>query len=302
MTADTDGDDAAFIEAADELYGLAPTEFTAARNAFAKAARAAGNRDLGGRIAALRRPTQVAWLINQWIRRHPDGADAIVDVGAALRDAQRRAAADQLRELSKRRRAVVKAAAIEIGQLALDLNVTLSVAAERDVVQTLRAAMADDEVAEQLRRGWLVSAAEYSGFGPAGMFAVPDAAPEAAPTAPTAEPAGAENPDKELIERRWEVREELARVEAVETRAHRAADAAAKVALDAARAVDELAAEADRLRAELDRVEHELGFARRRAEAAYDEKVSAESEVVDVQRVVIEIHKRLEALNPRQWP
>ncbi|MGW4517724.1 hypothetical protein ACWEO4_38520 [Streptomyces sp. NPDC004393] len=45
---------------ADELYGLPPGEFTAVRDERAKAARAAGDRDLAERIRRMRRPTLAA--------------------------------------------------------------------------------------------------------------------------------------------------------------------------------------------------------------------------------------------------
>ncbi len=47
-----------------ELYGLRPTEFTAARDAQAAAARRGGDRELAAAIKKLRRPTPAAWLVN----------------------------------------------------------------------------------------------------------------------------------------------------------------------------------------------------------------------------------------------
>ncbi|MGC5249369.1 hypothetical protein ACPXB3_20875 [Gordonia sp. DT219] len=256
-----------FDEIADELYGLPPGDFTARRNAVARTARREGDRELAQRISTLRRPTQSAWILNQWIRRHPDGADDITELGAALREAQRRAAADRLRELSRQRQRVIADAAGQIGRLAAHLDVTLSDATERDIVSTLRAAAADDETADTLRRGRMVTAAEYTGFGPAGMFAVPE------PVAATdTGDADAEATDHEA--RRERAEQELRRAEQHEADARRAADDARTRAADAARAVDTLAAQAQRLRDELGRVEHELGFARRRATAADSESAT----------------------------
>ncbi|WP_432171865.1 hypothetical protein [Streptomyces sp. 1222.5] len=49
---------------ADELYALAPSVFTAARDESAQAARAAGDRKLAEEIRRLRRPTLSAWASN----------------------------------------------------------------------------------------------------------------------------------------------------------------------------------------------------------------------------------------------
>ncbi|MDQ0938536.1 hypothetical protein [Streptomyces sp. V1I1] len=57
---------------ADELYGLYPADFIAARNEHAAAARKAGDRKLAGDIQSLRRPTLSAWASNQLVRRQPD--------------------------------------------------------------------------------------------------------------------------------------------------------------------------------------------------------------------------------------
>ena len=73
----------------DQLYDLPPGEFTAARNALAKALRAEGQRDDADRVAKLRRPTIAAWAINQAVRHHRDRVDALVDAGAQVGRAQR---------------------------------------------------------------------------------------------------------------------------------------------------------------------------------------------------------------------
>jgi hypothetical protein len=48
-----------------ELYGLAPEEFTAARNALVKATKDAGDHTTSDSLKALRKPTLAAWLANQ---------------------------------------------------------------------------------------------------------------------------------------------------------------------------------------------------------------------------------------------
>ena len=58
-------------DVAQELYALVPEEFTAARNARAKEAKAAGDAELAAQVQALRKPTAGAWLLNQLVRRTP---------------------------------------------------------------------------------------------------------------------------------------------------------------------------------------------------------------------------------------
>ena len=68
----------------DELYQLPPAEFTAARNALAKTLTG----DEARRVRALKKPSAVAWAVNQifWKARPP--YDALMKAGQALRAAQ----------------------------------------------------------------------------------------------------------------------------------------------------------------------------------------------------------------------
>ena len=67
---------------------------------------------------------------------------------------------------------------------------TLGDSTIREVTQTLRAAVADPEVLEQVLRGNLTASAENSGFGPAGVFVVPEPLQE--PVADESEASGAD--------------------------------------------------------------------------------------------------------------
>ncbi|GIJ51117.1 hypothetical protein Val02_80030 [Virgisporangium aliadipatigenens] len=153
-------------EVAARLYALPPEEFTAARDESVRAARAAGDRDLAKRIAGLRRPTVGAWLVNLLAHQRPDLITELMGLAAELRAAQRNLRGGDLRELSVRRRQLV-------GTLARESR-ALAVAAGRgvrdalplaEVEGTLTAALADADVAEQVRLGRLVKPIEYHGFG-----------------------------------------------------------------------------------------------------------------------------------------
>lgn len=161
-------------DALDELYGCAPREFVSRRRELTRSARAADAPGLALDIARARKPTQVAWLLNQWIRRSPTDLDPLLSVADELREAQRRSSAELLRQLSTRRRDVVQTALEHLRSFATEIGAGMSTTVEREAVQTLRAAIGDEQVADLLRRGRLVTAMEYSGFGPAGLVALAD--------------------------------------------------------------------------------------------------------------------------------
>jgi chromosome segregation ATPase len=145
-------------EAADELYALPPSEFTAARTRLVAAAR---DKAEAKAIGALRRPTQAAWAVNRLVR---SGASVLVEaleLGERLRDAQRQLHGSELRRLDRRRRELVT----ELTALAAD-EAGLTGEALTQVRNTFTAAMSDAELAEQVRGGRLTKALEYSGFGP----------------------------------------------------------------------------------------------------------------------------------------
>ena len=149
--------------AVEELYGADPQAFTERRAELAAAARDAGDRAAAKAIAALRRPTRAAWVVNLLARTDPSGPAKLAELGAALRAAQQAGHGPRLRELSAARGALVDALT----------NQALSVADVADpppalrleVSQTLTAALADDEVAADFAAGTLTRAVQWSGFG-----------------------------------------------------------------------------------------------------------------------------------------
>jgi hypothetical protein len=147
-----------------DLYALPPDGFVAARNEAAKRAKAAGDRRLADEIGKLRRPTVGAWVVNRLARQRPELVDELLELGEALRSAQRDLRGDELRELSMRRRAVVAGLSREAVRLARRDHGrdNLPVA---EIEATLAAALADPAVAEQVRTGRLVKTVAYAGFG-----------------------------------------------------------------------------------------------------------------------------------------
>jgi len=153
-------------DAVAELYGVAPHEFIARRAALAAAARGAGDQPAARQIAALRKPTQSAWIVNQLARSVPSAATQLSELGAGLRKAQRTLDGTAIRELSVRRRELVDDLTRQ-AFAAVD-QATPPAALRDEVTTTLAAVVADPEVAGQFEAGAMARAARSDGFGATG--------------------------------------------------------------------------------------------------------------------------------------
>ena len=159
---------------ADELYGLPLDEFTAARNARAKADK---------QVKSLPKPSAAAWAINQFARSSPAKLEQVFALGAQLREAQGELDASTMRSLGQQRRSLITALAKEISSTA---------SARTEIEQTLQAAMADEDAAAAVASGRLVRALSTDGLEAAeleGAVAVPVAGtrrPKPARKAPSA--------------------------------------------------------------------------------------------------------------------
>jgi hypothetical protein len=176
-------------QVADELYALAPAAFTAARDEQAGRARASGDAAFAGEIRKLRRPTVSAWLVNLLAREDSGQVDDLLELGRSLRAAQQALDGDRLRELSAERRRLVAALTQEVQRLAADAGQAVSAQVEREVRDTLEAALADQGMADAVRSGRLTKPLSYVGLGEG--IGVSDAvavwsAPAARPSRPPA--------------------------------------------------------------------------------------------------------------------
>ncbi|BEP14455.1 hypothetical protein acdb102_27660 [Acidothermaceae bacterium B102] len=153
---------------ATELYGLAPADFVATRTARAKEARAAGDRELATAIAALAKPTKVAWLVNQLVRQRPQDVEPLLALGAGLREATATLSGDDLRTLTRQQHQLVHAIVGMAREIAAAAGEPVSQDVADGVDQTLRAALADDGLAAALSGGRLTDRLEFAGFGGAG--------------------------------------------------------------------------------------------------------------------------------------
>ncbi|MFF0632306.1 hypothetical protein ACFYTS_07360 [Nocardia sp. NPDC004151] len=292
-----------------ELYGLPPTEFVAARTEQVRQARDAGDKALAAAIGKLRRPTVAAWALNLLSREASDDVRALLEVGDALRDAQRRLSAEQLRALTTQRQKVVNAVTRKASELAAGRGQRLTEPVLRDIGASLQAALADQSVADGLRAGTLTTAATYEGFGPAALTAVPSdgrrsvgtssttAGPTAArPEKPTprthrrADPTAADEPAPDpQAEVRRELEQMLAEVESA-----RAAVTSARSGHDTAAAdLADLDDRIEALRAELTEAEHRHRFTAATERSAREALQRAQKHLDGVERRVERARKRL---------
>ena len=151
-----------------QLYGLPPKEFTAARDARASEARAAGDKDLAASLKQLRKPSVGAWMANMLVRRQPREIEQLIELGETLRAARNLDGA-QIRSATKQKQEIVTKLARQARSIATRLSQPVSQAAEIELEATLDTAFADLESAQSLRAGDLTTSLHYSGlgFGPA---------------------------------------------------------------------------------------------------------------------------------------
>ena len=290
------------------LYEAPPDGFVAARAAAIADARKIGDKDAAKRYAALRKPTVAAWLVNLLALRRPELIDDLVELSTALREAQRGLQGDQLRELSNQRRQVVSALVTAARKLALAEDPALGAGKLPlgEVEATLTAALAEPEIAAQVRSGRLVRAATYAGFGEvprprlrlitADSVDEEEAEPEVdgagdedegedeAPARPSLrERAAAERRRRERDERRRELKRELAAARAAEDRADDQLERAERAERDAGHAVEDIDAELAEL--ERRRTEAVADVARRKLarRTAEREAAAARRQFGDVQ-------------------
>jgi len=146
-----------------ELYDADPQEFTDRRKELAAAARAAGDAAAAKQIAALRKPTRAAWVVNRLARTDPGAPTRLASLAAALQAAQQAKDGPRLRELSAARGPLIDALA---GQALDAAGVPDPPAGLREeVTETLTAALADPDVAAGFASGTLTRAVQWAGFG-----------------------------------------------------------------------------------------------------------------------------------------
>jgi hypothetical protein len=186
-------------DVADELYGVPPEEFVAARTGARDRAKKAGDKPLAAGIAALPKPATAAWVCNLLVRTQRSEITQLVELGGMMREAQRSLSGEQMKELGKQRSQVVAALTRQARALAHQRGHDVSAAIAEQVEGTLRAAVADPDAGEALLGGRLTTPLSYTGLGPVdlgGAVATPVHAGGRTPPAPSRTSAGGRAPSK----------------------------------------------------------------------------------------------------------
>ena len=154
----------------DELYGLPLEDWTKARNDLASRLRKAHQSAQADAVRKLRKPSVIAWAVNQLARRDDGDVEALLKAGERLRAAQEEAlrgrggAAEVTAAARAEREAVRGLVAAARALLEEAGNAATQQTLDR-ISQTLRAAAVDETGREQLARGRLDEELKGIGFG-----------------------------------------------------------------------------------------------------------------------------------------
>ena len=229
----------ALVQESQKLYRLPLSEFTAARNARAKALKQ-DDPELAAAVAALPKPSVSAAALNELVREDPSEVRALIQSGKRLRQAQEAA-------VSGKRGADLNAAIKEhraaLDRVQRDLRRRkLSGPTVEKAMQTLRVTSVDPKLQPLLERGILHEDLTASGFG-LDPSLVPAQAKQPAPAAKPApkapKPAAKLKPDPRLRAKLKAAEAELAKAEKRAEQALSALEAAKQDVERARRAVDD---------------------------------------------------------------
>jgi hypothetical protein len=225
------------VRESQKLYALPLSEFTAARNARAKALKPK-DPELAASVAALPKPSVAAGALNELVHEDPSEVRALVQSGKRLRQAQEAAVsgkkgADLNEAIAEHRRA--------LDRVQRDLRRRkLSAPTLEKATQTLRVASLDPNLWAVLERGLLHEDLTASGFG-LDPGIVPASRPSKKPAPkPTDDKKERERRRREAVARLREAESALAEAEREAKAAQRAVDRASAEAEKAQRALDAL--------------------------------------------------------------
>ena len=229
----------ALVRETEKLYGLHPSEFTAARNARAKELKK-DDPELAAAVAALPKPSVAAAALNELLREDPSEVRALIQSGKRLRQAQEAA-------VSGKKGADLNDAVQEhrtaLDRVQRDLRRRkLSGATLEKAIKTLRVASVDPELQPLLERGILHEDLAASGFGlDPGLVPARPKEPARAAAKPAAKPKPPPKPkpDPKLRARLKTAKAELADAEKRAAAALRDLETAKKDVERAQQAVDE---------------------------------------------------------------
>jgi hypothetical protein len=263
--------------AADELYAARPDEFVARRTALAAEAKDGGDKDLAAQVKKLAKPTAAAWTVNMLVRHEVEQVDQVLELGAALREAQASMAGDELRQLGRQRRQLTAAVTRQARSLAAELGHRIGDPVAAQVEETLHAAMVDEDAAKAVRTGLLVKPLAVAGLEAADVVdavAVPEVLGETVVRRPsTRKRPEPKRPELTVVE---DDSRRIAEADEVLAAAESALAEAERKLAKAERKVQKREAKALQLQAELDEARRRVAELEERVEAHEDEVAEAE--------------------------
>ena len=293
----------AAAQAGDELFGLPPEEFVAARDELARRLRREGDAEAAKQVKTLRRPSLSAWAVNRLAREPGRALGSLLAAGERLRAAHQAALAGEgaaeLRSAAKAEREAVAGLVETAMELLREAGHPTTDATRDRVAATLHAAAASPEAADLVRNGRLTTDLDPSGFGTAA-----DAASDVAAVAAAGRAAGRGSGRGREDTREAAAGQDGDRAAAEdEQAARRARRAAAVAARDDARKRARLAADqavlatrqAERLGRLADQAEREAGRARATAVAAIEAASSARERATKAARSLREAEDHIPA-------
>jgi hypothetical protein len=218
----------------DQIYGAPLGEFISRRDALVKELKKAGDVGSAEALSKARRPTVVAWAVNQVVRSAPDALEELLDASAAMHKAQSALLSGgdpgAFRSASERLRAAVRKLTELAVKAAVDAGHGDSASVMGRIERTIFTSATGDEAGRDLlRRGRFVgdvAPAEGLTLGGFEVAAAPPPAPKAAKAAPVEKESKATTQARRKAELEVERLEALAKeIEKQATRANKRAEA-----------------------------------------------------------------------------
>lgn len=144
----------------DELYAGSRDDFLPIRTERVKQARAAGERELAVRIAALRKPTVGAWLVNQVVRRHPARMAELAELAERMRTAHQHGDGERLRAAGRDRQALLRDLSELAREIATGAGLKLGLPVADQVTTTFQTALVDPAARQAVLTGTLAVTVE----------------------------------------------------------------------------------------------------------------------------------------------
>lgn len=151
----TPTEDADFETAARTLYASPLANFTSARNTAART---------NPQLKKLPKPSVGAWAVNMLASSQPTVLERVTELAHELRQAQSSGDAEQMRDLARQRRQVIRTVTDAATDLAESIGQRVSTTARTEIETTLHAAVSSPDAAAAVASGLLVHGISADGI------------------------------------------------------------------------------------------------------------------------------------------